>query len=213
MTNDRPIIHVVDDDPSFRAAVGTLLTAFDYRVALYESAKQFLANPPVDEFGCILLDLQMSDISGIQLQDELIARRIKLPIVFVTGYGDIPTSVQAIRAGADDFLTKPVPKNKLFAAIGRALERYRDVRKEDEQHAVLRTSVSLFTPRENEVFIMLVHGKLNKEIAYVLGTTERTIKFHRRNIMHKCQVKSLPQLVLIAERLGLIQEVDHGGQH
>ena len=202
----------MDDDPSFRAAIGELLSAFDYRVALYESAKQLLAKAPVDEFGCILLDLQMSDVNGIQLQDELSARGIRLPVVFVTGYGDIPTSVQAIKAGADDFLTKPVPKEKLFAAIDRALERYRDVRKEDEWHALVKTFVSLLTPREYEVFIMVVHGKLNKEIAYALGTSERTIKFHRHNIMHKCQAKSLSQLVLMAKRLGLLQEVEPGGQ-
>jgi len=201
---DQPIIHVVDDDPSFRASTGELLTAFRYRVALYESAAQLLEKPPTSEDGCILLDLQMKGLNGLQLQDELLARQIKLPIVFVTAYGDIPASVQAIKAGAEDFLTKPVPKERLFVAIGRALERSKQVREQDDRHALLRALVSQLTPREYEIFDMLVHGKLNKEIAHALGTAERTIKFHRQHVMQKCQAKSLPQLVLMAERLGML---------
>ena len=204
MKRDQPIIHVVDDDPSFRASTGELLTAFRYRVALYESAAQLLEKPPTSEDGCILLDLQMKGLNGLQLQDELLARQIKLPIVFVTAYGDIPASVQAIKAGAEDFLTKPVPKERLFVAIGRALERSKQVREQDDRHALLRALVSQLTPREYEIFDMLVHGKLNKEIAHALGTAERTIKFHRQHVMQKCQAKSLPQLVLMAERLGML---------
>jgi FixJ family two-component response regulator len=204
VTDDRPIIHVVDDDPSFRASIGELLTAFKYRVALYESAVQLLEKPPTSEYGCILLDLQMKGLNGLQLQDKLLGQKVKLPIVFVTAYGDISASVQAIKAGAEDFLTKPVPKERLFAAIGRALERCRQAREHDDQHALLRALLSQLTPREYEIFDMLVHGKLNKQIAHELGTAERTVKFHRQHVMQKCQVKSLPQLVLMAERLGLL---------
>jgi FixJ family two-component response regulator len=204
VSSARPIIHVVDDDASFRAAIGELLTAYEYRVALYPSAMKLLERPPADEIGCILLDLQMAGLTGIQLQDELLARQIRLPIVFVTGHGDIPTSVKAIKAGAEDFLTKPVPKEKLFAAISRALERYHELREQDDRHVLLSALVSQLTPREYEVFVMLVQGKLNKQIAHALGTTERTIKFHRQHIMQKCQAKSLAQLVLLAERLRLL---------
>lgn len=202
--DDRPVIHVVDDDPSFRASTGELLTAFNYRVALYESARHFLEKPPATEPGCILLDLLMKELNGLQLQDELLARKIKLPIVFVSAYGDIPASVEAIKAGAEDFLTKPVPKEKLFAAIERAIGRYQQIRERDDKHAVLRALISQLTPREREIFDLLVHGKLNKQIAHALGTTERTIKFHRQHVMQKCQARSLPELVLIAERLGLL---------
>lgn len=204
MTESRPIIHVVDDDPSFRASTGELLAAFDYRVALYESAVKLLETPPADEVGCILLDLQMSGINGLQLQDELQTRQIKLPIVFVTGYGDIPASVRAIKGGAEDFLTKPVRKEELFAAIDRALERYREAHERDDRNAVLRALVSRLTRREHEIFLMLVRGKVNKQIAYELGTTERTIKFHRQHVMQKCHATSLGQLVLMAERLHLL---------
>lgn len=204
MTSSRAIIHVVDDDPSFRTSLGELLTAFEYRVALYASAIEFLESRPADHLGCILLDLQMAGLNGIQLQDELFARQIRLPIVFVTGHGDIPTSVQAIKAGAEDFLTKPVSEEKLFAAIDRALAHYQEVREHYDRDALLKALVSQLTPRENEVFALLVHGKLNKEISHTLGATERTIKFHRQNIMRKCQVQSLSELVLIAERLDLL---------
>jgi FixJ family two-component response regulator len=204
VTKSRPIIHVVDDDPSFRASIGELLAAFDYRVALYESAAKLLEKPPADELGCILLDLQMRDIDGLQLQDELHARQITLPIVFVTGYGDIPASVRAIKAGAEDFLTKPVPREELFAAIDRALCRHRETREQDDRNAVLRALVSQLTPREHEIFLMLIQSKLNKQIAHELGTTERTIKFHRQHIMQKCNASSLAQLVLMAERLRLL---------
>ena len=199
MTNIRPIIHIVDDDPSFRAAVAELLTAFDYRVALYESATLLLEKLPADEPGCILLDLQMSELDGIQLQDKLTERQFGMPIVFVTGYGDIPTSVQAIKAGAEDFLTKPVPQEKLFAAIERAIDRYHGLREHDNRIAGLRLLMSRLTPREHEVFVMLVHGLLNKQIAHALRTSERTIKFHRQNIMKKVQVQSFPQLLLFCE--------------
>jgi FixJ family two-component response regulator len=210
MTNARPIIHIVDDDPSFRSAVAELLTAFDYRVALYDSATQLLEKPLAEEPGCILLDLQMAGLNGMQLQDQLTARGVRLPIVFVTGYGDIPTSVRAIKGGAEDFLAKPVPKEKLLAAIGRAHDRCLKLREEDDRLAAMRGLVSRLTVREHEVFIKLVKGLLNKQIAHALGTSERTIKFHRQNIMQKCQVQSLPQLVLIAERLGLVSEIHAG---
>ena len=206
MTNALPIVHIVDDDVSFRTAIGDLLSAYGYTVALYESATQLLNALPGDEPACILLDVQMAGLSGPQLQDQLAESGNRLPIVFVTGHGDIPTSVRAIKAGADDFLTKPIPKDRLLDAIQRALLRYEEMRAQDSRTAALRSCFSRLTPREHEVFALLVRGKPHKQIAYALGTTERTIKMHRHNVMQKCQVRSLAELAVIAERLGSLAE-------
>ena len=179
------MIHIVDDDASFRTAVGDLLSASGYRVSLYESAQEFLKTPTTDEPACVLLDVQMAGLSGPQLQDHLAEVGQKLPIVFITGYGDIPTSVQTIKAGAEDFLTKPAPKEKLLEAINRALVRYRKLQEESDRIAALRSSLARLTPREHDVFMLLVRGKPHKQIAYELGTSERTVKLHRHNIVEK----------------------------
>jgi FixJ family two-component response regulator len=199
-----PIVHVVDDDASFRAAVARLLDASGYQVALYGSAVELLERLPSGESGCILLDVKMSGLSGPQLQERLGEIGHKLPIVFLTGYGDVPTSVRAIKAGAEDFLTKPVPKKDLLAAIERALNRYDEIRDHDRRIAAMQSLVSSLTPREREVFTRVVHGKPNKQIAHELGTVERTIKAHRHQVMEKCKVQSLVELVLIAERLSML---------
>lgn len=204
MRHTAPVIHIVDDDTSFRGAVGDLLSACGFRVALYESAMQLLNAPPGGEPACILLDVQMGGLSGPQLQARLIDLGCRLPIVFLTGHGDIPTSVQTIKAGADDFLTKPVPKDALLQAIERALARYEDTRRQDSQIATLRSLHAQLTPREHEVFALLVRGKPHKQIAYALGTSERTVKMHRHNVMQKFRIQSLAELAVIAERLGLL---------
>jgi RNA polymerase sigma factor (sigma-70 family) len=146
----------------------------------------------------------MPDLSGPELQARLVELGNTLPIVFLTGHGDIPMTVQAIKTGAEDFLSKPVPKKTLLEAIERALARYDDGREQRERLNALRTLVAAFTPREREVFALVVRGKLNKQIAFELGTSERTIKAHRHNIMQKLQVHSLAEAVSIAERLGLL---------
>jgi RNA polymerase sigma factor (sigma-70 family) len=204
MTNVPPFIHVVDDDASFRLAIGDLLSACGYRVALYESAKRLLETPPSGEPACILLDVQMAGLNGPQLQDQLAELGCRLPIVFVTGHGDIPTSVRTIKAGAEDFLTKPVRKERLLEAIKRALVRYEEIREQDSRIAALRSLLSRLTPREREVFALLVRGNPHKQIAHALGTSERTVKMHRRNVMQKFEVQSLAELAVIAERLGLL---------
>jgi RNA polymerase sigma factor (sigma-70 family) len=209
MTNVPPMIHVVDDDSSFRTAIGDLLSACGYRVALHESAKQLLDTPPNGEPACILLDVQMAGLSGPQLQDRLAEVGCRLPIVFVTGYGDIPTTVRTIKAGAEDFLTKPVLKERLLEVIERALIRYGETREQDSQIAAMRALLSRLTPREHQVFELLVRGKPHKQIAHALGTSERTVKMHRHNVMQKFQVQSLAELAVIAERLGLLSR-DHG---
>jgi FixJ family two-component response regulator len=199
-----PIVHIVDDDPSFRTAVGRVLTACGYRTAPYASATALLEALPNGEPGCILLDVRMSGVSGPQLQRQLAEIGCRLPIVFVTGHGDVPTSVEAIKAGAEDFLTKPVPKEKLVAAIDRALAHDGELRERDERIDALRSLVARLTPREREVFDLVVRGKLNKQIAHELGAAERTVKAHRRSIMEKCEARSITELVLIAERLGML---------
>jgi FixJ family two-component response regulator len=204
MNNATPTIHIVDDDASFRIAVARLLQVSGYRVVLYESGRQLLDTPPSSGPGCILLDLQMSDLTGLELQDRLKALGNMLPIVFLTGQGDIPSAVRAIRAGAQDFLSKPVSKEALLASVARSLARYSEVRAQADRMSVLHRLVATLTPREAEVFALVVRGKLSKQIAYQLGTSVRTIKAHRSSIMRKMQVRSFAEAVSIAERLGML---------
>jgi FixJ family two-component response regulator len=205
-----PTIHVVDDDALFRTAIGRLLEASGYRIVLHESAEQLLASVTLTQPGCILLDVRMPGLSGPQLQNRLIELGNQLPIVFVTAHGDIPTSVQAIKTGAEDFLTKPVAKEKLLASIDRALARDAQRRAQSAEVAALQARVSRLTPREREVFELVVRGRLNKQIAGELGTSERTIKAHRQKVMEKCETRSLAELVLIAERLGMVSAAGDG---
>lgn len=204
MTSARPVIHVVDDDASFRAAIGGLLRASGYEVALYESAHLLLRKLSGLEPGCILLDVQMPDLSGPELQARLVELGNVLPIVFLTGHGNIPMTVRAIKIGADDFLSKPVPRKTLLEAVERALARYEEGREQHDRLTTLRARVDTFTPREREVFALVVRGRLNKQIAFELGTSQRTIKAHRHKIMQKLQVRSFAEAVSIAERLGLL---------
>ena len=209
MTTAPPIVHVVDDDASFRTAIARLLGASGYQVVLYGSASELLEKLPGGAPGCILLDVRMSGLNGPQLQERLGEIGHKLPIVFLTGHGDVPTSVRAIKAGAEDFLTKPVVKKDLLAAIERALNRFEGIRDHDSRIAALQSLVSRLTPREKEVFALVARGKLNKQIAHELNIAERTIKAHRQQVMEKCEVQTIAELVLIAERLGILSS-PHG---
>jgi FixJ family two-component response regulator len=204
MNTPAALIHIIDDDVSFRTAIGRLLRASGYQVALYHSGEQFLNVLLADVPGCILLDMRMSGLSGLQLQDRLKQVDSILPILFLTGHGDIPTSVKAIKAGAEDFLSKPVSKDTLLEAIERAIALYRERRKQRDQIDHYRALLSTFTPREGEVFALVVRGQMNKQIAYELGTTVRTIKAHRRAVMQKLKVRSVAEAVSIAERLGIL---------
>ncbi len=204
-----PTIHIVDDDVSFREAMSNLLSACGYEVATYKSATQIMDNPPPNNRpGCLLLDVQMPGLSGPELQDRLAELGYKLPIIFVTGHGDIPTTVRTIKAGAEDFVTKPIAKERLLAAIARALIRCEELREQDSRIDGLRSLLSRLTPREHEVFALLIRGKPHKQIAHALGASERTVKMHRHNLMRKCQVQSLAELAVIAERLGLLSATD-----
>jgi RNA polymerase sigma factor (sigma-70 family) len=203
MTSGASIVHVVDDDASFRAAMGELLSICGYKVLLYETAKRLLETPLADGPACILLDVQMAGVSGPQLQDQLSSQGCKLPIVFVSAHGDIPTTVRTMKAGAEDFLTKPVAKEQLLEVIEHALDRYEATQEQDKQILALQSLFDQLTPREREVFALLVRGKPHKQIAYELGISDRTVKLHRHQIVQKLRVRSLAELAVIAQRLGL----------
>ena len=199
------LVHVVDDDASFRTAVERRLKLAGYDVETYVSAQQLLDRlPGAEKRGCILLDVQMPGLSGLDLQSRLIERGSILPIVFVTGYADTPATVRAIKSGAEDFLTKPASSVVLIDAIERAMARYESEHHQRNELDSLRVLVATLTPRERQVFNLIVRGKINKQVAHELGTTERTVKAHRHQVMEKMQVASLAELVTNAERLGML---------
>lgn len=198
-------VHVVDDDASFRTAIGRLLKKAGYAVAAYPSAQQLLDRLPDEaEPGCILLDVRIPDLSGPELQDRLSKLGSTLPIVFLSGYTDVRTTVQTIKAGAEDFLTKPVSSEQLLDAIKQAMTHYEASRGVKQKLDFHRELLATLTPRERQVFDRVVQGKINKQIAMQLGATERTIKAHRHRVMEKMKVQSLAELVSIAERLGVM---------
>ncbi|WP_338701651.1 response regulator [Bradyrhizobium sp. 26S5] len=201
-------VHIVDDDASFRTALERRLKLAGYRVATYASARQLLDQLPSDEdAGCILLDVRIPGMSGPELQIRLNELESTLPIVFLTGHADTATTVQAIKAGAEDFLTKPIASEQLIEAINRAVARHELARSQRTRLDSLRALLAKLTPRERQVFDLIVRGRINKQVGYELGTTERTIKAHRHQVMEKMQVQSLAELVSIAERLGM-RELD-----
>ncbi len=199
----KPVIHVVDDDASFRTAIARLVRAGGHEVQCYPSAVEFLAIPVGAAPGCVLVDLHMPGPSGLDLQETLAKAEHPLPVIFLTGHGDIPTSVHAMREGAEDFLTKPVKKEPLFAAIDRALARDARERAARAERRGWQSRYDTLTPREREVMAQVVSGKLNKQIAGDLGTVERTVKAHRAQVMEKMQVRSLAELVRVAELLAV----------
>lgn len=196
-------IHIIDDDDALRTALGRLLGACGYAVTSYESGDAFVRAESGTEAGCILLDVDMPGLSGLQLQDHLRAKGSILPIVFLTGSGDIAMSVRAIKAGAEDFLPKPIGKEALLDAIGRAMQRYEAAALQNSALLDLRKRAATLTAREREVFALVVQGMLNKQIAYELGNTERTVKAHRHSLMEKLGAGSLAELVQMANRLGI----------
>ncbi len=199
------VVYIVDDDVSFQAAIRRRLQLAGYEVQIYSSAEQFLDQQPNDNnrSGCLLLDVRIPGLSGPELQGRLHEAGSTLPIVFVSAHEDIQTTVQAVKAGAEDFLIKPVTCDVLLAAIERAIARHDVSRKLQSERNLLRAHIATLTPRERQVFDLVVRGKINKQIAFALGPTERTIKAYRHMVMEKMDVQSLAELVLIAERLGL----------
>lgn len=202
VTPPSPTIFVVDDDAAFRSAIARLLHAGGYAVQTFASATDFLESFRGDRPGCVLLDVYMPGLTGLDLQRALARGENPLPIVFITGQGDIPTSVQAMRAGAEDFLTKPLRKAVLFPAITRALARGAQERQQRARRRELRARFEALTPREREVLTHVLRGQLNKQIAGDLAASERTIKAHRANLMAKLQVQSVAELAQLAHEAG-----------
>ncbi|MEH2499783.1 FixJ family two-component response regulator [Bradyrhizobium sp. AZCC 1678] len=199
-----PVVYIVDDDASFRGAISRVLKASGYAVVEFDSAADFLQNIPDAKPGCLLLDVQMPAFGGLELQQELAKLSHHWPIIFITGHGDIPTTVRAIKAGAEDFLSKPILRQTLLEAIDRALSRFAAIQQSQGRLDALNALIAKLTSRESEVFALMVRGKMNKQIAHLLGTSERTIKYHRQMIMQKLQVGSFAEAVSVAERTGIL---------
>jgi two-component system, LuxR family, response regulator FixJ len=206
MTAAKPIIHVVDDDPSFLVAVTRLLRASGYSVRTFSSAEEFLKESTGESPGCVLLDLQMPGLNGLELQEAIAKWENPLPIVFLTGYGEVPTAVQAIRHGAEDFLAKRCSKEDLLNALGRALARDARERGQRARRHEIRLLFNTLTPREREVLGHVVHGELNKQIAADLTLNERTVKLHRTAITTKLRVKSVAEVMQLLHEAGLIKD-------
>lgn len=198
-------VYIVDDDASFRVALERRLRKAGYQAVSYHSSHQLLEHLPDDSGpGCILLDVRIPDLSGPELQKRLTKLGSTLPILFLTGFPDVPTTVEAIKAGAEDFLTKPIGSEQLLRAVERAIARHATSRDSRARLDGFRIRVASLTPREHQVFELVVQGKINKQIAQQLGAAERTIKAHRHRVMEKMQVQTLAELVSIAERLGVL---------
>jgi two-component system response regulator FixJ len=196
-------VFVIDDDKSFLRSLSRLLTAVGHEVEAYPSAQEFLERPRPERSGCVVADVQMPGINGLQLQEALRRSANPLPVVFLTGQGDIPTSVQAMRNGAEDFLTKRAPKEELLAAVDRALERGLRERQRRLRQRELSSRLAELSPREIEVLGHVVQGRMNKEIAATLNLNLRTVKLHRTNITRKLNVQSVAELTRLADEAGL----------
>ena len=207
------LVHIVDDDASFLTAMERHLKHAGYEVATYASAEHLLDHFPSETVpSCILLDVQMPGLHGPALQSRLSELGSTLPIIFLTGHPDITTTVRTIKAGADDVLTKPVSSDDLLQAIARAIAHHGVQRGLKSKLDMVRAHVAALTPREREVFLLVIRGNPNKQIANALGCTERTIKAHRHRVMEKMQVRSLAELVSVAERVGVLDSASGNRQ-
>ena len=203
MADAEPIVFVIDDDPSVRRAIRRLIGSVGLQVELFGSAREFLHSRRPDAPSCLVLDIRLPGISGLDFQCELAAANIHIPIIFITAHGDIPMTVRAMKAGAVEFLTKPFHDQDLLDAIHVALERDRAKRKQEAGIATLLQRWESLTPREREVLPLVVSGLLNKQIAAEIGTSETTVKVHRGQLMRKMGADSLAALVRLAERIGI----------
>src|SRR6266436_2665993 len=203
MPTPKAAVFVVDDDASVREALRSLLRSAGFGVETFASAQAFLAHPPSDLPGCLVLDVRLPGLSGLDLQQRMAELNIEMPIVFITGHGDVPTSVRAMKAGAVEFLTKPFGERDLLDAIRQAIDRDQAARRQHAELSDLRRRHGSLTPREREVLERVVAGLLNKQIAAELGTSEITIKVHRGQVMQKMQADSLASLVRMSDKLGI----------
>ena len=202
-TEENSTVFLIDDDASVRKGVSRLLKSLGFGVESFASAEQFLSRDPYQGIGCIVLDLQMPGLSGIDLQRSLHKAENILPIVFITGHGTVPVSVKALKSGAEDFLEKPFRDKDLLDAVSRSIEKHRRLLHGRKEMNRLRAMLGALTPREREVFALVVSGMLNKQVAYDLRITEKTVKVHRARIMEKMGAQSLADLVRSAEKLGI----------
>jgi FixJ family two-component response regulator len=206
MPDANSTVFVIDDDPDLRASVGRLLRSLGLGVQLFASISDFLKSEPPDGPTCLVLDVRLPGESGLDLQRELAAAHRKLPIIFITGHGDIPMSVQAMKGGAIEFLTKPFRDQDLLDAIQLGLSHDRARRENEKALAVLRERFESLSPREREIMIHVAHGRLSKQIAGDIGIAEATVKVHRSRLMHKMKARSLPELSRMADKLKLVRE-------
>src|SRR6201996_7799304 len=203
MNETSPIVYIVDDEPAVTTSLKRLLRSVGLEARTSASAQEFLRSERPDAPGCLILDVRLPGFSGLDLQQELTAGKIGLPVIFITGHGDIPMSVRAMKAGAVEFLTKPLREQELLEAIERAIKQSRILRQQDAVLRVLQTRYALLTPREREVFPRVTNGLPNKQIAAQLGTSEKKIKVHRGQVMQKMKAESLADLIQMAAKLGV----------
>lgn len=203
MPSERPVVFVVDDDISVRESLELLIGSAGWQPEVFESAMEFLAQPRMAVPNCLILDVNLPELNGLDLQQLIAAERTETPIIFVTGYGDIPTSVKAIKAGAAEFLTKPFREDVMLSAIEHALQRSRAALSSQSDLEVLRQRYASLSRREQQVLSFVVSGLMNKQIAFELGISEITVKAHRGQMTRKMQAKSLPDLVNMAATLGI----------
>ena len=203
ISDQQPTIVVIDDDASMRRALDNLLKSVGFAVELFSSPQEFLQSERPNRPGCIVLDVRFPGRSGLDMQRDLASSDVQLPIIFITGYGDVPMSVRAMKAGAVEFLTKPFRDQDLLDAVGTALEADRTRRAGETRMAELRARSDTLTARERQVMSLVVAGRLNKQIAGELGVSEMTVKMHRRQVMRKMQVAGVAQLVRLADQLGI----------
>jgi two-component system response regulator FixJ len=201
MTSDEATVFIVDDDAPVRTALKRLIQSIGLKVKTFDSAQAFLEHGPHDGPACLVLDVRMPGMSGIELQERLTNTGLRMPIIFITGHGNIPMSVEAMKAGAVDFIEKPFDDQKLIDAINIAIQKDEKFRREQAEIKDIQQGADSLTPREHEVFSLVVSGMLNKQIAFDLGMSEKTVKVHRARVMQKMKAKSLANLVRMAEKI------------